>query len=479
MSVYADVVVDIKAGALDKPFQYRIPEEMMDTIRPGMVVMVPFGKGNRETKAYVIGFSSRLQLEESRIKEIRKIVTDGLDSEEKLVALAAWMKEQYGSTMLQALRVCVPVRKKIAPQEKKYLHLAVGQTVAAEQLEVFQHKKQSARQRLLSALMQSPEIPWDIARNRLNITLSTAESLEEMGLITISREKVFRDTFKAQEGTAKKIILSDEQEKAARTVISRWDLPPEEKKYLLYGVTGSGKTEVYMELIEEAIRRGQQAIVLIPEIALTWQTVMRFYNRFGDRVSMVNSRLSTGERYDQFEKARKGLVDVMIGPRSALFTPFPDLGIIVIDEEHERSYQSEQSPRYHAAVVAARRAKMEDAVLVLGSATPSLEAFHAAGSGTLHELRLTHRNAGALLPQTSIVDMRQELKAGNRSIFSRELVTRLQETLEQGNQAMLFLNRRGFAGFISCRSCGSVIKCPHCDVSLSLHRGGKLICHYC
>ena len=249
--------------------------------------------------------------------------------------------------------------------------------------------------------------------------------------------------------------------------------------YLVHGVTGSGKTEVYMAMIQKAVEKGKQAIVLIPEIALTYQTVMRFQRVFGERVSILNSRMSAGERYDQMELARTGQIDVMIGPRSALFTLFPDLGLIIIDEEHEPSYKSEQVPRYHARETAIYRAKLEGAIVVLGSATPSLEAYYRCRKGEYVLLELKSRVREGNLPHVWIADMREELKKGNRSIFSDQLRELIQDRLEKKQQTMLFINRRGYAGFISCRSCGHVVKCPHCDVSLSVHRGGRMVCHYC
>lgn len=234
-----------------------------------------------------------------------------------------------------------------------------------------------------------------------------------------------------------------------------------------------------MEMIRRVVERGRRAIVLIPEIALTYQTVMRFRRRFGDRVSIMNSRLSAGERYDQMMRAKAGELDVMIGPRSALFTPFPNLGLIVIDEEHEAAYKSEQTPRYHARETAGERARLEQASVVLGSATPSLEAFYRCRKGEYRLLELKARAAAGRLPEVYVADMREELKKGNRSILSDRLRALMKDRLKKGEQTMLFLNRRGYAGFLSCRSCGHVVKCPHCDVSLSSHRNGKLICHYC
>ena len=264
---------------------------------------------------------------------------------------------------------------------------------------------------------------------------------------------------------------------AVKQIFREWK-EQEPRPVLLFGVTGSGKTQVYMRLIQQVIQEGKQAIVLIPEIALTYQTVRRFYAMFGDKVSVLNSKLSQGERYDQFKRAKRGEVQVMVGPRSALFTSFSNLGLIVIDEEHESTYKSENTPRYHARETAIQRARMEHANVVMGSATPSLSAYSRAesevSSGEI-ECRYEERP----LPQVSIVDLREELKKGNRSVLSTELKASLSETLRKKEQAMLFLNRRGYAGFVSCRACGHVMKCPHCDVSLSEHNGRRLICHYC
>ena len=299
-----------------------------------------------------------------------------------------------------------------------------------------------------------------------------------MGLIEVKSETVYRDPLPKTAPSRAPQELTQQQREVADAIMP--DGRPEAgSAWLIHGVTGSGKTFVYIELIERMVRLGKQCIVLIPEIALTYQTVIRFYRHFGDRVSVINSRLSAGERFDQFERAGKGEIDVMIGPRSALFTPFPNLGMIVIDEEHEPAYSSETSPRYHAKEVAMQRAKTEGAVLVLGSATPSLTAYHSALEGRIRLLTMKERAGSAGLAHVSVADMRAELKAGNRSLLSRQLRAAMEETLQDHGQIMLFLNRRGYAGFVSCRSCGHVPGCPHCDVSLSLHNNGKLVCHYC
>ena len=475
---YADVIVDITSEKLDRVFQYRIPEEMQGSLEPGMVVEIPFGTGNRRIKGYVTGISCHTDYDPAKVKSIEKIVTDSSDEESRLIGLAAWIRNRYGSTMIQALKTVLPVKKKVRGREKKIVYLELNREDARERLAVFQKKHQTARARLLSALIEEPVMPYELVTDKLNITGAVVKALQEQGIISLKREKIYRNPVSESMGETHQVQLNKQQQEIADTIIGEWEENPR-GRYLIHGVTGSGKTEVYMELIAHAVSRGQQAIVLIPEIALTYQTVLRFYRRFGERVSVINSRLSAGERYDQFERARQGELDVMIGPRSALFTPFPNLGIIVIDEEHEPAYQSETTPRYHAREVALQRGEMENAKVVLGSATPSLDAYHGAETGKYRLFTLTQRAREAAMPQVTVVDLRQELREGNRSILSRRLYDLMEKELGKKRQVMLFLNRRGYAGFVSCRSCGYVIKCPHCDVSLSLHTNGKMICHYC
>lgn len=475
---FANVIVDITHEKLDRIFQYRIPERLEGKLSPGMAVEVPFGAGNRLIRAYVISLTDHADYELEKLKEVQGILTGEIGAESRLIALAAWMKEYYGSTMIQALKTVIPVKQKVKPKEKKSVRLLLEEQAAGERLEYFKKKHQTARARLLEALMEEKELPLPLVTGKLHISSQTLKALQEQKVIEVVSITVYRNpvSFSRQEEAG--ITLSQDQRRVRDGILAEWD----EKKspvYLIHGVTGCGKTQIYMELIAHAVSRGQQAIVLIPEIALTYQTVMRFYRRFGERISIMNSRLSQGERYDQYERARKGLVDVMIGPRSALFTPFPNLGIIIIDEEHEDSYKSESAPRYHARETAIRRGELEGARVVLGSATPSLEAYDRAVRGEYALYTIRERISKRPLPSVEIVDMRQELKKGNRSILSRRLTEMMGQRLAKGQQVMLFLNRRGYSGFVSCRSCGAAIRCPHCDVSLSLHKNGKMVCHYC
>ncbi len=398
---YADIIVDISLQKLDKTFSYHVPEELSGELAVGMKVSVPFG--SRTMTGYVLGISETTDADISKVRDIIAIEQKAVPVESELIALAAYLKKQYGCTMNQALKTVLPAKRKVA---KRAVRVA-----------------------------QLPEF----------------------------------------ERITDNIVLNEKQQAAVDGILSDYPKPA-----LIYGVTGSGKTEVYMRLIDEMIKRGKQTILLIPEISLTYQNMKRFYGRYGDRVGIVNSRLSAGEKYDVFEKAMRGEIDVMIGPRSALFTPFRNLGMIIADEEHETAYFCETAPRYKTVEVAMERGRISGAAVVLGSATPSVDDYDKATRGEYGLYLLPERAVpGSALPEVEIVDMREELRAGNKSILSRSLVTGIQERLARGEQTMLFLNRRGYANYVWCLSCGEPIKCPHCDVSLPSHLGHKLMCHYC
>ena len=420
---YAKIIIDISAEQVDRAFTYRIPEALRPEIFPGVRVKVPFGQGGRTRKGIVTELTDRADYDEEKIKEIDSLIPGALDAEAGLIGLAAFMAEEYGCTMNQALMTVLPVKARVRKNSRRKDPVGMIREYAGETGE---------------------------------------EPLPE-------------------------IELNEEQKKICDEIEAH-----PEKPSLLYGITGSGKTRIYMELIRRMQKKGKASIILIPEISLTYQTVTELTRYFGSRVAVMHSRLSAGERYDQYVKALNGEIDVMAGTRSALFTPFRNLGLIVIDEEHERTYQSETAPRYDARRVAEKRAADCGSLLLMGSATPSLESYKKALGGTygLHVLK-TRAHPGARLPGILVADMRRELQEGNRSIFSGLLKEMIEERLAKKEQVMLFLNRRGYAGFVSCRSCGTVLKCPHCDVSLTAHNdwyrdpvsGNKkaalLSCHYC
>jgi primosomal protein N' (replication factor Y) len=475
---YADVVVEISHEKVDKAFQYIIPEELLGKVLPGVRVHVPFGQGNKDLTGYVVELSEKADYPVEKMKEIRCIDEKGTTLESDLIQTAYWMKSHYGSTMITALKTVLPVKQKLKQLERKKITRCCGREEIERQIAECTRKHQTAKVRVLNALLEEEILPYTLLREKLNVAAPTLNSLEKQGIIAIETESYYRNPVKRIAGKEAARALSEEQRFIIEDVMKEYR-EGRPGTCLIHGITGSGKTEVYLGIIEQMIAMGRQAIMLIPEIALTYQTLLRFYKRFGDRVSVMNSTLSMGEKYDQTERARRGELDVMIGPRSALFTPFPNLGVIIIDEEHENSYKSESMPKYHARETAIQIASMKGASVVLGSATPSLEASYRAAKGEYKRYQLKRRLTGGALPQVYTVDLREELKEGNRSIFSRKLKSLMEQRLAAGEQTMLFLNRRGYAGFISCRACGHVMKCSHCDVSLSEHRNGKLVCHYC
>ena len=474
---YADVIVDISLEKLDKTYQYAIPEHLSDTAVVGAKVEVPFGGGNRKLEGFIMDTTDTPVFDPARTKEILSVVPGAVSLERRSISLAYWMKEHFGGTMNEALKTVLPIKHEVRNLKKRTI-VKIADTESFDAYYALAVKrKYEARIRLLDLLRGASELDYQQVTQREKLSPQTIEAVERDGIITIREETVYRNPAKGVK-KAERPCLNEEQQSAVDAV---WQEYAEGKRgtYLLFGVTGSGKTEVYLELIERVVREGKQVIMLIPEISLTFQTVRRFYERFGERVSVLHSKLSAGERYDQYMRAKEGTIDVMIGPRSALFTPFEHLGLILIDEEQEGAYKSEGTPKYHARETAEYLAELTGASLILGSATPSLEAYTKAKSGQYRLLTLSKRAKAAVMPQVEIVDLRQELVEGNRSIFSRSLKEKIGDRIGKGEQVMLFLNRRGYAGSVSCRSCGEGMKCPHCDISLTFHKGGKLLCHYC
>lgn len=475
---YAKIIISISHESVDRPFTYIIPDRLSGMISAGDTVLVPFGQGNSLKKGIVVDFSNETDVEPSKLKEIDSVSDKDISISDSRIRLAAWMKRNYGSTMIAALKTVLPVKQKVKESVKKTIVRQISPEEIDEQILLSIKKRSVARTRMLAALRDEEFLPWDITTDKLHISKPTLDKLEADGVIRIETRKLVRGLSKECENLEKGLDLSPEQKAIVDEVTD--DMSANiHKTYLIHGITGSGKTEVYMQIISKVVESGKQAIVLIPEIALTYQTLMRFYRRFGNRVSVMNSTLSQGERYDLFTEAEKGNIDVVIGPRSALFTPFPNLGLIVIDEEHEGTYKSENMPKYHARETATELAKMCGASVILGSATPSVESYYRAKNGEYRLFELNSRLTGNQLPKVYVADLREELRSGNRSIISRKLDELISDRLAKKQQIMLFLNRRGMAGFVSCRACGFVVKCPHCDVSLSLHRNGKMVCHYC
>ncbi len=485
--MYADIIVDISVEALDKTYQYHIPEWMEELVVIGTPVQVPFGRGNRMLHGFVVNLTEQPAFDVNRIKDILKVEQRQVPVEGQLLALAGFIRDRYGSTMNEALKTVLPVRKKIKSVEEHWLNFAMDERSVMDILHEYERKHYVAKVRLIRGLLaEGGTMTRRQADRQYQVKKPVIDSLVKEGILTVTREKKYRnplDLETARQEPEASRVLNTEQREIVEDFAQEYQSGLR-RPYLLYGITGSGKTEVFIRFLETVLAEGKQAIVLIPEIALTFQTVSRFRQAFGERVSVIHSRLSEGERYDQYERARMGELDIMIGPRSALFTPFERLGAIILDEEHENSYISEGVPRYHSDEVALFRASQTGASVIFGSATPSVKSYLMAKEGRYKEYRLTRRAGDALLPDIHVVDLRQELREKNRSVFSRILRQKILDRLEKKEQIMLFINRRGYAGFVSCRNCGNVLQCPHCDVSMTAHKNhlgevDTLVCHYC
>lgn len=480
--IFADIIVDISHEKLDRPFQYIIPESLEDKILIGSAVKIPFGKGNRIIPGYVIGITEIPSWEVDKMKEILSVEEKKITLESELIQIAWFIRETCGATMNQALKTVIPVKSKTKEIEKAEISLAQDYQTPEkwqELLEHYQKKHAAVRIRLVEALMKQTVLNQEYVKNVLKISSSVLKEMEKGNIITVKRTRTYRnpltflDDYRTDTDKDADVSLNEGQKQIVESICSDSSMV-----HLIHGITGSGKTRIYMELIRRTLLEGKQAIIMIPEISLTYQTVKRFFDVFGDRVSIIHSRLSPGERYDQLERARHGDIDIMIGPRSAVFTPFSNIGVIIIDEEHESSYKSETIPKYHARETAIFRAGLHHARVILGSATPSVESYYKALQGEYRLHTLSFRASGAVA-QVSVADLRAELEAGNKSIFSRRLASLIEDRLAKEEQIMLFLNRRGYAGFVNCRKCGEVLQCPHCDISLTYHNGERLTCHYC
>ncbi|MCR5619789.1 MAG: primosomal protein N' [Lachnospiraceae bacterium] len=474
---YADVCIDISIEKLDKPFSYRIPERLSGIICVGSRVRIPFGSGNTEKKGYVTAIKDDTSYAPDKIKDIIGLVEGSMEAQDRSFEIAAFIKDTYGGTLSQALKAVIPAKAKAKPVEIKTLVRKMDKEELLALASEASRKNQRAKENLLRALIENERIPSSWIAGKLRVSSATVNNLIKSGAAYYEISSEYRKP-SVSEMVEKNVSLNGEQSVIVEAV-GRDIEDGATGRFLIHGVTGSGKTEVYTRLAEKCVTMGKQVIFLIPEIALTYQTLARFYAKFGDRVSVLNSSMSAGERFDQCERAKNGDIDIIIGPRSALFTPFPNIGLIIMDEEHESSYKSESTPRYHAREVAKKICEISGATFVMGSATPSIESYTAALNGGITLFRMNERATGIGLPRTEIIDLRKELSGGNRSMFSRTLKAHMDEALERGEQIMLFLNRRGFSGQVSCRECGKVIMCPHCEVPMSLHTGSKLVCHYC
>ena len=474
---YAEVIVDLSNEAVDRLFTYRIPAGM--ALTPGQRVEVPFGP--RTLEGYVIALKEECGLPSEKVKDVRRALEDYPVILPELIELAQWMKRKYHCNLVDGLRQMIPAAMRGGRVHEKTVSV-VSLCVSGEEARAYieKNRRAKARVRVLEALENGPK-----PLSSLNeLSPGAAKSLAEQGLVRIESDEVLRSPFREKSVPVQPDPELTPQQKEAVAQLTE-ALRGGGGRFLLHGVTGSGKTEVYIRAIRETLQSGRTAIVLVPEISLTPQMVDWFRARFGGDAAVLHSRLSDGERFDEWRRIRRGEARVVIGARSAVFAPLDNLGIIIVDEEHESSYQSDKRPRYDARDIARRRADYHGGVLLLGSATPSIATYMKVMPGVKPVNRLTllemnQRVNGRALPEVQIVDMREELVSGNRSIFSGALIEAMKSALADDKQVILFLNRRGYAHFVSCRSCGYVEKCEHCDVSLTYHMEEQLLkCHYC
>ncbi len=479
--MYCEVILTDAPYVIDRPFDYECPESTM----VGSIVRVPFGKGDRLRTAVVL--SKKDSSCGENIKPVHSVLSSRYSLSDEMLGLCRFLKEHTLCTFGEAVRCILPPGALSETENIRYrktVTLAIDREAAAAKLKAAGREgiRSEGQRAVLEFLIKNTEADAELLKEIKGVTPAHISALVEKGLVATRAREFIRNPYSGYvaKRAEEPINLTDAQEAAYKTLEELY-LEKEARAALLFGVTGSGKTKVIMRVIDKTIDDGKSAIMLVPEISLTPQTVSLFCHRYGERVAVIHSSLSKGERLDAHRRIERGEVDLVIGTRSAIFAPLKNLGLIVIDEEHEHTYKSESDPKYHAKDIAAYRCGTSGALMLLASATPSLESFYKAKSGVYILVPLRERYGGVHLPEAVIVDMREELRLGNSSPISKRLYDSLSAVNERGEQAILFLNRRGFSSQVQCRGCGEVIECPHCSVSMTYHneRGGRLICHMC
>ena len=477
----AEVIINRSAKKLNRTFDYNVPKEFEELILIGSEVLVPFGSSKKLQEAYVVGFKEHSNYEIKDIADVKNNLTD------KQIDLAKWMAKKYFcnvSDCIKLMQAPGSKRKNESTRIREKTINCVYLKIDDETLnfEIETNKLKSEKQRkVLRFIQDNPGCTIPEIEMFTGYTRGIVKTLEKNGYIEITQTKIERDPLIHKDiKHSKKLQLTEEQEVAYNKIAYTIDNNKHEE-FLLYGVTGSGKTEVYLQLIEKTLEKNKSAVVLVPEISLTPQMLDRFIARFGKEIiAVLHSKLSIGERFDEWNKIDTGKARIVIGARSAIFAPIKDIGIIIIDEEHDSSYKSEMTPKYNAKEVAKKIAKQENIPLVLGSATPDINTYYKAQENKITLLKLTKRANDSKLPKVKVIDLKQELANGNRTMLSMELHSLIEDNLKNKLQTILFLNRRGYSTFIMCRDCGYVVKCPNCDISLTYHKyQNKLKCHYC
>lgn len=469
MNLYAEIILNSDALEIDRPFTYKIPVELKERVKIGQIVKVPFGTKNKTSEGFVLALKREEEIDKSfRVKKVASIVTDEPIIDKNNIKLIYFLREKYLCKYIDAFRLLIPVgiMKGAKSKSKKVIVFKSDDLSSIKNsegyIEIINFLKENSGKYTKTELINTNSI----SKYKLN-------KLIENGLLEVEEEIVFRYNNRTYNIDFEKELTAQQKQVLDEYINSSDNL------FLLKGVTGSGKTEVYMKMVEDALNKSKSAIVLVPEISLTPQMIERFKGRFGKDVALFHSKLSDGERFDEWFRVRSGKAKLVIGARSAIFLPVKNLGLIIIDEEHESTYKSDQNPKYQTKEVAEFLSNQKGCKVVLGTATPTIETFYRALIGELKLLELNSRVDGKAMPPMKVVDMRNELKSGNASLFSRELFNEIKEKLSKKEQIILFLNRRGFSTFVSCRSCGYVFKCEECDISMTYHRNGLLVCHYC
>ncbi|KEH85854.1 primosomal protein N' [Clostridium novyi] len=467
MYQYAGIVVNNESVQVDKIFTYKIPEELIGKLKVGHRVKVPFGKGNKNIDGFVIELYEEFH-NKYKIKSITNICDEFTVLREKDIELIKKMKEKYLCTYLECIKVIIPtgIIKGVRNKIKEVIY--IGNNLS----EKFNKEPYTSIYNVVKS-NNGVYSKTEISKN-FKLSLSSINTMIKHGFLTKNETIVNRFNNNVYSNYEEK-TLNEEQK-----VVTDFILNSNNKLFLIHGITGSGKTEIYMNMVKNMISQNKECVILVPEISLTPQMVERFKGRFGKDIAVFHSKLSDGERYDEWLRIKNKQVKVAIGARSAIFLPFDNLGMIIIDEEHEGSYKSDSNPKYNAREIGELKCNIENCKLVLGSATPSVDTYYRCMKGEIELLTLKNRADGATLPDVYTVDMREELRSGNRSIFSNALYDGIEKALNNKEQIILFLNRRGFSTFVSCRECGYVFKCKHCDISLTYHsKGDYLSCHYC
>ena len=477
----AEIIINRTAKRLNRTFDYKVPIELEELIMIGSTVLVPFGKSSTLEEGYVVG------IKENTTYEVKEIVKIKHNLTEKQIELAKWMAKRYFCNISDCIKQMLTPGTKNKKAEKNVQDKTINAVYLKKDIDEIQFdiemgKIKSEKQKKIVQFLKNnegatvPEIELFTDGSR-----AIVKTLEKNGYVEIIEKKIERNPLanKKIEKT-ENLKLTEEQQNAYNKVAL--DITTNSyEQFLLYGVTGSGKTEVYLQLIGKALEQDKTAIVLVPEISLTPQMIDRFIARFNkDEIAVLHSKLSIGERYDEWNKIKEGKAKIIIGARSAIFAPTENIGIIIIDEEHDSSYKSEAIPKYDAKEIAKKIAKENDCPLVLGSATPDLVTYYKARQGKITLLELTKRANNSKLPEVEIVDLKMELANGNRSMLSVKLHDEIEQNLKEKRQTILFLNRRGFSTFIMCRECGYTVKCKNCNISMTYHKTeNKLKCHYC